>query len=180
MHHRCNINAAAVTPGRDDSTLRDHPAFSRNITQVHKTRGDVGGLFLRIAFTKHRVYSRDQRVTWGSQRSLDHYTVHASYALSAFSSSMARVLPAIDDLAPRCLPWPRCHVSAAKVICVNGNSVSDPIPSTILTKLCRGRTPWSGPPAGVCNRGHSSKHPGAGLPGIRPHQSVIPPPLRLD
>ena len=39
MHHRCNINAVAVTPGRDDSTLRDHPAFSRNITQVHKTRG---------------------------------------------------------------------------------------------------------------------------------------------
>ena len=28
---------------------------------------------------------------------------------------MARVLPAIDGLAPRCLPWPRCHVSAAKV-----------------------------------------------------------------
>ena len=40
MHHRCNINAVAVTPRRDDSTLRDHRAFSRNITQVHKTRGN--------------------------------------------------------------------------------------------------------------------------------------------
>ena len=34
-----NITAVMITHGRNDSTLRDHPAFSRNITQAHKTRG---------------------------------------------------------------------------------------------------------------------------------------------
>jgi hypothetical protein len=38
VHHRFNINTVAITHGRNDSTLRDHPAFFRNITQAHTRR----------------------------------------------------------------------------------------------------------------------------------------------
>ena len=39
-------------------------------------------------------------------------------------------------------------------------SVSESIPSKAITKRWRGRTPWSGPPAEVCNRGPTwADHP---------------------
>ena len=34
-------NTVTIIHGRNDSTLRDHPVFSRNITQAHKTRGSL-------------------------------------------------------------------------------------------------------------------------------------------
>ena len=34
-----------ITHGRDDSTLRDHPDFSRNITQAHKLEGLLTSLW---------------------------------------------------------------------------------------------------------------------------------------
>ena len=40
------------------------------------------------------------------------------------------------------------------------NSVSESIPSKAITKRWTGRTPWSGPPAEVCNRGPTwADHP---------------------
>ena len=36
---------------------------------------------------------------------------------------------------------------------MNGNSVTDLIPSEAITKPSRGRTPWSGPPTEVCTHG---------------------------
>ena len=42
----------------------------------------------------------------------------------------------------------------------NAYSVSDLIPSKIITEPCQGRTPWSGPPAEVCNHGPTwADHP---------------------
>ena len=53
--------------------------------------------------------------------------------------------------------WP---IALPVSICFKCNSVSESIPSTIITKPCRGRTPWSGLPAEVCNRGPTwADHP---------------------
>ena len=60
----CNINTVAITHGRNDSTLRDHPAFFRNITQAHKTRGRVPAVGAQTAAETHKR-------AWGSPWTAD-------------------------------------------------------------------------------------------------------------
>ena len=60
------------------------------------------------------------------------------------------------------LLWPSCGAAAMPSygIRYNAYSVSDLIPSKIITEPCQGRTPWSGPPAEVCNHGPTcADHP---------------------
>ena len=100
MHHRCNINTVAITHGRNDSTLRDHPAFSRNITQVHKKSETV-----RQARRSKTV----RLLRYANAKPPDlilesHSIAFSSYLISALEAPDEGRNPACDEAAAVCLP----------------------------------------------------------------------------